>query len=194
VSEPQGIYKYGYVDTDSDTVIYLLEISLLRWLQAMYGVRDYGIEPSGVFDCQSAKAMVLYARWLQGIELADADAYKPGPVEAQHLLSSSEPLNLRVVEKARLTDSMVNAAYIAIPDEAYSAPPFQAGCGFVHGYEGTGGSTVWAPVPSDSQGMQLAGYSEGAEEGTNWLLWGGLALGAVGAFMFGSTLFGKKRG
>lgn len=182
-------YRIGRVELDTRYLITLIQQSAIGELSLM-AESQVDLEPSGVYDCQTAQYMGIIAAYLRGTPVQHK-AFSVGPEEVFFLLARNTFFQVSVndaLKKAGYADvSGQNGIPLIYRDWATFTPPkIPADCGFAA--EDIGGGVESGPP----EGFEDVAYStEPASKFPTVMV--GAAVGAAAALIGSAVLVGKRR-
>jgi len=150
-------YRVGKVELDTTLLITLIQQSAIGELSLM-AEEDVKIEPSGVYDCETAQYMSIIAAYLRGTPVQH-DAFAVGPEEVFFLLSRNTFFQVSVNEALHKAGYEGAKGQNGIPliyrDWAtFNSPTVPSSCGFSP--DKVGGGVESSPP----EGFEDVGYAD----------------------------------
>jgi hypothetical protein len=183
-----GMYDTGYVVTDSQTLISILQDSAATELEAASGMKpgELGAIVNGVYDCDCAKLMAMYAAYTRQQKVGDA--YILSVSDVYNILARSYSL------QGNINQTLMDSGYGG-PITGYNAIPLMDGTStYVPPSPncGAGAKVINGNDLPPVGGLNLVGASEDDGESKWWLLGGVAAAGLAGYTVFRMMKRGRK--
>lgn len=183
-------YRVGRVELDTKYLITLLQQSAIGELSLM-AEEQVDLEPTGQYDCETAKYMEIIAAYLRGRPVEN-EAFAVGPEETMFLLARNTFFQVSVNDALKKAGYQGASGQNGIPliyrDWAtFNSPTIPQECGFDASKIG-GGVESGPPEGFEDVGLETEPKSK-----TPTALWGAAA-GAAAALLGTAVFAGKKRG